>query len=134
MVSRLEALANAIGLPTEVSWWELPPGLWDRACLLTPASADDLWTHEGVNPLAEPRVQIDWYCALQSEASALWEACKAELQRMDPVTVGGTVFLPPCVLNLKMFDTDQIGGTDSAPGRKVYRAMQDFSFFTQPAA
>lgn len=132
--TRLEAIAKGIDLPTEVSWWELPTGLWKRACLLTPAGAGQIWTHEGVNALINPRVQIDWYAEKQSEASALYEACLLQLQDVASVTVGGTEFLPPFELNMHLFDTDQIGGTESSPGRKVYRAMQDFSFFAQPAA
>ena len=96
LLTRIAGVATTLGGPvTRVSWFELPRETWKRAVLLTPVFPGDEWTHEGVNGLARPRVQIDVYGDVREAVTALARAVKAELQRTDPVTVGSTKFLPP---------------------------------------
>lgn len=131
--TRLLALPEVKAAKAVISWYELSREKWPVAVLLTAVGPGEGWTHTGVTGLVNPRVQIDVYGDKEAVVTALARTIKADLQRLDRVTIGGTIFQPPSTLNARFFDTQQIGGTDSGAGRKVYRVMQDFSLWAKQA-
>ena len=87
------------------------------------------WTHDGPNPLVNPRVQMDSYGRTGPEAQALADAVQAEMQRLDVVTAGGWVFLPPALLLVDLSREPQ----DLPGGTKAHLVTHDYSFWAQPA-
>lgn len=107
---------------------------WDertgpKAIALYKVAPGRAWTHEGPNPLIQPRVQIDCYGGTRGEAQASADAVQAEMERLDAVIVGGWTFLPPAFLNLDISREPQ----DLPGGGKAYLVTQDYSFWAQPA-
>ena len=87
------------------------------------------WTHDGPNPLVNPRVQIDCYGSTPAQAQALASAVQTEMERLDPLTAGGWTFMPPGQINVDISREPQ----ELPGGTKAYLVTQDYSFWAQPA-
>ncbi len=131
--TRLLGLPSLAAITGNVSWYDLPRGLWSAAVLLTEVSPGEGWTHDGPMTLLNPRVQFDCYAEAATDVRTLEGIIKDELQRLDDVTIGDTVFSPPAQLQIRLRTREELTGSDSQPARTLYRVMQDFSFFTRPA-
>lgn len=89
----------------------------------------EIWTHEGVNPLAGPRVQIDVWAETAELVRVICRLIRAEMQRTDRVTAGGWVFLPPAECIIDERSKEPLPGGDP-----IFRNLFDYSFFAKPAA
>lgn len=107
--------------------WDERTGL--PAAVLSKVAPGRGWTHEGPNPLVQPRVQIDSYGSTRAQAQALADAVQAEMERTDSVTAGGWTFHPPAILNVDLSRTPE----DLPGGGKAYLVTQDYTFWAQPA-
>lgn len=126
---RARLLANAgvaAASGSKVAWDERTglPGV-----VLSKVSPGQSWTHDGLNPLVQPRVQIDSYGATRTQAQDLADAVQEEMQRTSATTVGGWEFLPPAILNVDLSREPE----DLPGGGKAYLVTQDYTFWAQPA-
>lgn len=112
-----------------VSWGDRPTSTALPAAVLTKVSPGRGWTHEGPDPLVNPRVQIDLYGASFAQIGPIAAALQAEMERDDAVTVGGWTFHPPGMLQIDQWP----GPEDLLGGGKAYRIMHDYSFWARPA-
>jgi hypothetical protein len=114
---------------TRMDWGGVPQGSALPYIRLTKVAPGRDWTHDGPNPLVNPRVQLEFYGATAKQAADLAAAAQAEMERLDEVTVEGWTFLPPGQIEI-----EQGPEPDDLPGGiTVYRLMHDYSFFAQPA-
>jgi hypothetical protein len=112
-----------------VYWGGRPQASSLPALVLTKAGNVEIWTHDGLNALIQPRVQIDAFASTSDAAENLIEAVKAEMQRLDAVTAGGWTFMPPAFLNIEIdHEPDDLDG-----GGRAYLISHDYSFWAQPA-
>lgn len=126
---RARLLANATIAATsggKVAWDER---MGPKAIALYKVAPGRAWTHDGPNPLLQPRVQIDCYGSTGSEAQANADAVQAEMERLDAVTIGGWTFLPPGQINVDISREPQ----DLPGGGKAYLVTHDYTFWAQPA-
>jgi hypothetical protein len=134
LVARLAGVAPIAAIfDSRISWFELPRAAGLPAIMLTMVYPGEDWTHQGPMALTAPRVQFDVWGLDDTTVATGARLIKAEMQRLDAVTVGDTEFLPPAILELSQPSKDQIGGTESVPGLPVYRWLLDMSFSCQPA-
>lgn len=123
-LSALTELASA-----KVSWFERPRVGAMPHVLLTHVFPGVTWTHDGADGLERPRVQVDVFFTreLNADGRAIARAIRAEMERLDAVTIDGVTFLPPALLEIQRWNAETIDG-----GVTVLTATQDFSFFVQP--
>lgn len=134
LVARLAGVAPIAAIfGTRVSWFELPRSAGLPAIMLSMVYPGEDWTHAGPMGLVNPRVQFDVWGLDDTSVATGARLIKAEMQRLDPVTIGDTEFLPPAIVEGSQPMRDQIGGTESLEGVPAYRWMLDISFFCQPA-
>jgi hypothetical protein len=128
--ARLKAVA-ALNTPTggRIDWGTRPVNTGLPALVLTKVAPGQEWTHEGPNALVRPWVQVDIWAASGLDAATLAGALQAEMQRLDPVTVGGWLFLPPGTL-----ENDQWPGPEDLDGGgRAHRVIHEYRFYAQPA-
>jgi hypothetical protein len=128
--------ARLLGNPTianltggRISWGDRPSSTGLPAIVLTKVSPGRAWTHEGADPMVNPRVQVDIYGATFASVGPIAAAVQAEMEREDRATVGGWKFVPPALLENDVWP----GPEDLIGGGKAYRVMHDYSFWAQPA-
>jgi hypothetical protein len=88
----------------------------------------EIWTHEGVNSLASPRVQIDVWAETADPVRAISRLIRTEMARTDRVTAGGWVFLPPAMCMIDERSKEPLAGGDP-----IFRNLFDYSLFAKPA-
>jgi len=122
LVARLKAAAGVGGV---VAWGELPRAGALPSTMLTFIAPGREWTHEGVVGLERSRVQIDSWAATSVVALAAARAVLAEME--TAVTIAGVVFEPAQLEGRMGPEPDDLTG-----GGKVWRVMQDFTFYHEP--
>lgn len=127
--ARLLAAAPVVAITTKIAWGELPQATPLPYIRLTKVGAGREWDHDGPDPLVNPRVQIDYFGATDSQVAALAAAGQAEMERLDTVTVGGWRFDAPAFLENDLWPQPQ----DVAGGVKAYLVTHDYRFWAQPA-
>jgi hypothetical protein len=126
--ARLLTNTTFAGLVTKVAWGGVPEKTSLPYIRLTKSSAGREWTHEGPNPLVNPRVQIDVFAASERDLGPIAAALQDEMERLTPVDAGGWTFLPPGVIELDEWP----GVDDMNGGGQAYRVIHDYRFYAQP--
>jgi len=130
LVARLAAAGSLALVPdANIAFFERPRGAAMPALTLTGVSPGVAWTHDGPDTLVIPGVQFDAWGRNKSEVAAVARGLRAEMERLDKVTIGGWTFYPPGVLERERQSVEDLDGTEG-----VYRWMQDYSFAVGPAA
>jgi hypothetical protein len=127
--ARLKAVSG-LNTPTSgrIEWGTRPQGTGLPALVLTKVAPGQEWTHDGPDALVRPWVQVDIWAANNASAATLAAALQAEMQRLDPVTVGGWTFLPPGTLESDQWPAPE----DLAGGGQAYRVIHDYRFWARP--
>lgn len=121
-VSAIAAIAGA-----NIAWFERPRVGGLPALTIDKVTPGSDWTMSGPDGLDGPRIQTDCWASSDAEAVALARAVRAEMERVDPVTVGGWIF-HPASLEFERWSTERLDGDV-----KVFRVQQDFEFYHQAA-
>lgn len=126
--ARLLANATLAGLVTKVAWGGLPQLTVLPYLRLTKAAPGRAWTHEGPDPLINPRVQVEIYAAAEKDLGPIAAALQGEMERLDRTTAAGWLFLPPATILTDLWS----GAEDLEGGGVAYRATHDYSFWAAP--
>lgn len=127
--ARLKAVSG-LNTPTagRIEWGGVSSGSPRPYLRLTKVFPGREWTHDGPNPLVNPRVQIDIIAETGAKAGVLAAVLQAEMERLDEVTVGGWTFVPPALLQIENGPEPE----DLNGGGQAYRILHDYSFFAHP--
>lgn len=127
--SRLKANTSIAAVVNEIAWGGIPEKTALPYVRLTKVATEQSWTHSGPDRLVSPWVQIEVMADNLPAVGQIIELVQSEMQRLDEVTFGGWIFLPPARLSSDLWSEPE----DVKGGITAYRASQDYQFYAQPA-